>query len=113
MKLLLTWIINAAALFLVPYVLHSVEVESFSAALFAALLLGFVNALIRPLIVLLTLPVTVITLGLFVFIINGILFLLVSNLVPGFQVASLWAAIGGAILYSIISWALSTIIFKK
>jgi putative membrane protein len=113
MRLLLTWFINAAALFAIPYLIHSVSVTSVGAALIAALVLGLVNALIRPLLLLLTLPVTVVSLGLFIFIINGFMFWLVAQLVDGFHVASFWAAIGGALLYSVISWALSTLLLKN
>jgi putative membrane protein len=90
-----------------------VRVESFSAALFAALILGLVNTLIRPLLILLTLPVTILTLGLFIFVINGLLFWAVANFVKGFDVGGLMSAMGGAILYSIISWALSTLLLEK
>lgn len=112
MRLLLTWLINAAALFALPYLMQSIRVENFSTALVAALLLGLVNVLIRPILVLLTLPVTVLTLGLFIFIINGILFLAVAHFVKGFYVAGFWPAVIGAILYSLISWALSSLILK-
>jgi putative membrane protein len=113
MRLLLTWLINAAALFAVPYLLDSVRVDSFAAAMVAALILGLVNTLIKPVLILLTLPVTVLTLGLFIFVINGLLFWLVANFVKGFYVAGFGAAIGGALLYSIISWALSTLLIEK
>ena len=113
MRLLLTWLINALALLAVPYLMHSVSVDSFGAALLAALILGFVNTLIRPILVVLTLPATVLTLGLFIFIINGLMFWVVAQLVGGFHVAGFWAAVGGAILYSIVSWALSTLLLKK
>lgn len=113
MHLLITWLINAAALFALPYIMQSIRVESFSAALFAALVLGLVNALIRPIWVLLTLPVTVLTLGLFIFFINGLLFWFVGNFVKGFHVAGFWSAVAGAILYSIISWALSSLLLEK
>jgi putative membrane protein len=113
MRLLLTWLINAAALFAVPYLMDSVRVDSFAAAMFAALILGLINALIRPLLILLTLPVTVLTLGLFIFVINGLMFWLVANFVKGFYVAGFTSAIGGAILYSVISWALSTLLIEK
>ncbi|MDC8760435.1 phage holin family protein [Janthinobacterium fluminis] len=113
MRLILTWFINAAALFAVPYLMHSVSVSNVAAALVSALLLGLVNTLIRPLLILLTLPVTVLSLGLFIFIVNGFMFWLVAQLVDGFHVASFWAAIGGALLYSIISWALSTLLLKN
>jgi putative membrane protein len=111
-RLLVTWLINAAALFALPYLMQSVRVESFGTALIAALVLGLVNVLIRPVLVLLTLPVTVLTLGLFIFVINGLLFWLVTNFVGGFQVAGFWSAVGAAILYSLISWALSALILK-
>lgn len=113
MRLLITWLINAAALFALPYIMQSIRVENFASALFAALILGLVNTLIRPVLVLLTLPVTLLTLGLFIFIINGLLFWLVANFVKGFTVAGFWPAVGGALLYSIISWALSSLILEK
>lgn len=112
MRLLVTWLINAVALFALPYLMQSIRVESFGAALIAALVLGLVNTLIRPILVLLTLPVTVLTLGLFIFVINALLFWLVANFVSGFHVTGFWAAFGGAILYSIISWALSSLLSK-
>jgi putative membrane protein len=112
MRLVLTWLINAAALFAVPYLMHSVDVTSIGAALVAALLLGLVNTLIRPLLLLLTLPVTVLTLGIFIFVINGLMFWLVAQLVDGFHVDNFGSAIFGALLYSVISWALSTLLLK-
>ena len=113
MRLVLTWLINAAALLAVPYLMHSVDVTSIGAALVAALLLGLVNTLIRPLLLLLTLPVTLVSMGLFIFFINGFMFWLVAQWVDGFHVDSFWAAIGGALLYSVISWALSTLLLKN
>ncbi|MBJ7310112.1 MAG: phage holin family protein [Pseudomonadota bacterium] len=113
MRLVLTWLINAAALLAVPYLMHSVDVTSIGAALVAALLLGLVNTLIRPVLLLLTLPVTVVSLGLFIFVINGLMFWLVAQLVNGFHVDSFWSAIGGALLYSVISWSLSTLLLKN
>jgi putative membrane protein len=113
MRLILTWLINAAALLAVPYLIHSVNVASFGAALVAALLLGLVNTLIRPVLLLLTLPVTFLSLGLFIFIINGFMFWLVAQLVNGFYVAGFGAAVLGALLYSVISWALSTLLMKN
>jgi len=113
MRLLLIWIINALTLLALPYLMQSVQVDSIGAALVAALVLGLVNTLIRPLLVLLTLPVTFVTLGLFIFVINGILFWVVAQMVDGFQVAGLWSAIGAAVLYSLISWVLSALVIKK
>jgi len=113
MRWIIVWLINTAALFALPYLMSSISISSFGAALLAALILGLINALIRPVLVLLTLPVTLLTLGLFIFVINGLMFWLVSSLVPGFHVAGFWAAVGGALLYSIISWALSTLLLKN
>jgi putative membrane protein len=113
MRLLMTWLINAVVLFILPYLMQSIRVESFAAALVAALVLGLINTLIRPLLVLLTLPVTVITLGLFIFIVNGLMFWLAANVVGGFHVGGFWSAVGGALLYSIVSWMLSSLILKK
>lgn len=112
MRLLITWLINAGALFALPYLMKSIRVESFTVALVAALVLGLVNVLIRPVLVLLTLPVTVLTLGLFILVINALLFWAVANFVSGFHVAGFWPALGGALLYSLISWALSALILK-
>ena len=113
MRLLLTWFINAAALMALPFLMHSVSVDHVGTALVAALVLGLVNTLLRPVLVLLTLPVTVLSMGLFVLVLNGLLFWGVANVVEGFHVAGFWAAVGAALLYSIISWALSTLLLKK
>ncbi|MEN3274241.1 MAG: putative rane protein [Massilia sp.] len=113
MRLLLTWLINAAALLALPYLMHSVSVTNVGTALIAALVLGLVNTLIRPLLVLLTLPVTVLSMGLFILVINALLFWMVSTWVEGFEVAGFWSAFLAAILYSVISWALSTLLLNK
>src|SRR6266446_8540876 len=110
MRLLLVWLVNAVALLLLPYLMFSIRVDSFATALVAALVLGLINTFIRPLLILLTLPVTLLTLGLFIFVINGLLFWLVGSFVEGFHVAGFWSAVFGAIVYSIISWALSALI---
>lgn len=113
MRLLLTWIINAAALMALPYLMHSVTVTNIGTALIAALVLGLVNTLIRPVLVLLTLPVTFLSLGLFILVINGFLFWVVAQLVGGFHVEGFLSAVLAAILYSVISWALSTLLLRK
>jgi putative membrane protein len=112
-NLLVVWFINALALLALPYVVPSVQVDSIATALVAALLLGFVNTLIRPLLVLLTLPVTVLTLGLFIFVINGMLFYFVASFVKGFSVAGFGSAVLGAIVYALISWAASALVFGE
>jgi putative membrane protein len=113
MRLLLHWLANALALLALPYVLTSITVDSFATALIVALVLGLINTLIRPLLILLTLPVTILTLGLFIFVINGLLFWAVGSLVPGFHVGGFWPAVFGAIVFSVISWILSALIPKK
>ncbi|MES2297033.1 MAG: phage holin family protein [Pseudomonadota bacterium] len=113
MRLLLSWFINAGALLALPFLINSVQIKSFGTALVAALVLGLVNALLRPILVLLTLPVTVLSMGLFIFIINGFTFWLVANWLEGFSVSSFWSAVGAALLYSVISWALSTLLLKN
>jgi putative membrane protein len=113
MRILLHWLINAAALFLLPYIFKWVQVDSLQAALIAALVLGLANALIRPLLILLTLPVTLLTLGLFIFVINGLLFWAVGSFVDGFRVAGFWSGVFGAIVYSLISLVLAAILVPK
>lgn len=113
MRLLLTWIINAVALLAVALLMPSITISSFVAALVAALVLGLVNTLIRPLLVLLTLPVTLLSLGLFILVINGLLFWFVGSMVPGFVVAGFWSGFLGAIVYSVISWLLSWLLLRQ
>ncbi len=113
MRLLLTWLINALALLALPYIFTSIRVDTFAAALIAALVLGLINTLVRPILVLLTLPVTLLTLGLFIFVINGLLFWFVGSFLTGFTVGGFWSGFFGAIVYSLISWALSSLILKR
>lgn len=110
MRLLVVWLVNAAALFLLKYVFPWVTVDSFTAALIAALVLGLINALIRPILILLTLPVTLLTLGLFIFVINGLLFWWVGSFIDGFHVGGFWSGVFGAIVYSLISWLLASLV---
>ncbi len=113
MRLLLIWLINTVALFAIPQLLDSVQIDSFSTALLASLVLGLVNTLVRPILILLTLPVTFLTLGLFIFVINGLMFWAAADLVTGFQVDNFGAAMLGALIYSVLSWALSTLFLRK
>jgi putative membrane protein len=113
LALLLRWFLNAAALMLVAYLYPGVHVASLGAAILAALVLGLVNAVIRPVLLLLTLPVTILTLGLFIFVINALLFWFVAEIVGGFQVAGFWAALVGSILYSVITLVTSWIVFGR
>ena len=110
--LLARWAVNAAALLLVAYLYPGVSVESFFAALIAALVLGLVNAVIRPILIILTLPATLLTLGLFIFVINALLFWFVAEIVQGFRVTGFGAALLGSILYSVITLISSWLLFS-
>ena len=113
MRLILIWCCNALALLAVAYLLPGVRVDGFGAALVAALALGFINTLIRPVLILLTLPVTVLSLGLFILVINGLLFWFAGSMLRGFEVNGFWVGMMGALLYSIISYVLSLLIPKN
>ncbi|HET7364537.1 MAG TPA: phage holin family protein [Burkholderiales bacterium] len=113
MRLLIVWLINTIALMLVAYLLPGVNVADFTSALVAALVLGLVNTVIRPILILLTLPVTILTLGLFIFVINGLLFWFVGSFIQGFQVAGFWWGVLGAIVYSLISWLLTALVLHR
>jgi putative membrane protein len=101
MKLIVRWLLLAAALLLVAHLYSGVVVSSFGAALIAAFVLGLLNTLVRPLLVLLTLPVTLITLGLFLFVINALMFWAAAYLLSGFNVTGFTAALIGSLLYSV------------
>lgn len=101
-------VINMVAILIISYLFpRMIWVDGFLAALVAAFLLGVVNAIIRPILVFLTLPLTVVTLGLFLLVVNGLMLWLVSALVRGFHVSGFWGAVLGSILISIVSWLLS------
>ncbi len=101
MKIIVRWLLLAAALLLVAYLYPGVAVKSFGSAMIAAFVLGLLNTLLRPILVLLTLPVTVITLGLFLFVINALMFYFAASMLEGFQVAGFGAALIGSLLYSL------------
>jgi putative membrane protein len=109
-RLLIVWVLNAVALMAVAYFMPQIKVTSFVSALIAAFALGFVNTLIRPVLTLLTLPISVLTLGFFYLVINGLLFWMVGKLLNGFTVDGFWAAVFGGLLYGLISWALAMVI---
>ena len=102
LKLLAKWLLSAAALLFVAYLYSGVQVQTFTAALVAALVIGLLNAVVRPVLVVLTLPVTVVTLGLFLFIINALMFWAAAGVLDGFQVSGFGAALIGSLLYSLI-----------
>ena len=100
MKLLLKWLLSAAALLFVAYVYGGVQVQSFSSALIAAFVIGLFNAVLRPVLVILTLPVTVVTVGLFLFVINALMFWAAAGVLDGFHVNGFMAALLGSVIYS-------------
>jgi putative membrane protein len=108
MKLLVKWLLSAAALLLVAYLYQGVEVRSFTTALIAAFVIGLLNAVVRPALVLLTLPVTVLTLGLFLFVINALMFWAAASLLDGFEVRGFAAALIGSLIYSVIGMVIES-----
>ncbi len=102
MKFLLKWLLAACALLMVAYLYPGVQVQSFGSALIAAAVVGIFYTLLRPLLVLLTLPVTLVTLGLFLFVINALLFWAAAEVLDGFHVAGFWAALLGSLIYSVL-----------
>lgn len=110
MILILVWILNAVALLVVAYVLPGIAVASFSSALIAALVLGLLNTLVKPVLILLTLPITIVTLGLFLFVLNALVFWFAGSILSGFHVDGFWWAMIGAIVYSLVSGFLSRLL---
>ena len=101
MKLIIKWLLSAAALLTVAHFYSGVVITSFTAALIAAFVIGLLNTIVRPILVVLTLPVTVVTLGLFLFVINALMFWAASKLLDGLEVAGFTAALIGSLLYSV------------
>lgn len=112
MELLLVWILNAVALLVVAYLLPGITVASFGSALIAALVLGLLNTLIKPLLILLTLPITIVTLGLFLLVLNALVFWFAGSVLKGFQVSGFWWALLGAFVYSVVSGLLSRLLVQ-
>jgi len=112
-RLLLTWVLNAFALFFVMKLVPGIQIDHFSDLLIATLVLGLLNAFLRPLVILLTLPVTLLTLGLFTLVINGLMFYLAAHLVSGFHVTGFGAAFLAALLFSLFSSILNMLFQTK
>jgi putative membrane protein len=108
--ILIRWLITTLAILAVPYLISGVRVESFGSAMLTAAILGILNALVRPILIILTLPLTILTLGLFILIINALLFQLAGAIVPGMYVASFWSAFFASIIVSIVSWVLNSVV---
>lgn len=106
MGLIRSWLINAAALYATARLLAGVRVDSPEALIGGALAIGLVNAVVRPILRVVTFPITVLTLGLFYFVLNGLMFYLAASLIPGFELDGLVAAVGGALVMSIVATVL-------
>jgi putative membrane protein len=117
MRIIIKWLLSAVALLAVAYLYPGVQVASFGSALIAAAVIGLLNMVVRPVLVVLTLPVTIVTLGLFLFVINALLFWAASGLLSGFQVSGFVAALIGSLIYSllglIIEAALGGLLLKR
>ena len=107
------WLVLTAAIMFASYVLDGIQVKGFFTALFAAAILGILNAFFRPILIILTLPINILSLGLFTFIINAMLLKMASGVISGFEVYGFWSAVFGSLLISLVSWALSSFINEQ
>lgn len=112
MKLITQWLLSAAAMLAVAYLYEGVVVTSFGAALLAAALLGALNLVLRPILILLTLPVTLLTLGLFLFVVNALVFWAAAGLLSGLDVRSFGAALLGSLIYSALQLAIDFVLAR-
>lgn len=110
MRIIIKWLLSAVALLAVAYLYSGVQVNSFGSALIAAAVIGLLNMIVRPVLVVLTLPVTIVTLGLFLFVINALLFWAASGLLSGFHVNGFLAALLGSLLYSAVGLLIETVL---
>jgi len=111
--ILIRWLTTTAAIVATAYLLDGIQISGFFSAIFAAAMLGFLNAFFRPIALLLTLPINILSLGLFTFIINALMLKMASGVIPGFNVYGFWTAIFGSFLISVISWLLNTFISEQ
>jgi len=108
--LLLRWLILSCAIMVAAYFFTGIQVKDFGTAIFAALVLGILNAFFRPILLILTLPINILTLGLFTFVINALLLMMTSGLIGGLVVTSFWSALLASLIISVVSWLLSSFI---
>ena len=111
--IVIRWLILTAAIMFASYVMDGIQVKGFLSALFAAAALGILNAFFRPILIVLTLPINILSLGLFTFIINAVLLKMASGVISGFEVYGFWSAVFGSLLISIVSWILNSFINEK
>ena len=109
MNILIQWLINALAVCATAHILSGIHIKSFGAAILVALVLGLVNAVVRPVLVFFSIPFIIVTLGLFLLVINALLLQLSASIVGGFTIDSFWWAVAGSVVISVISWILSAL----
>lgn len=108
--LLTSWVIATIAILVAAYLIPGIRVDSLGAALIGAAILGILNAVVKPVLVILTLPITLLTLGLFLFVINALMFLLAGSLLSGFHVQSFWPALLGSLVVTVVSYVANSIL---
>jgi putative membrane protein len=111
--MIIRWLTLTAAIVITAYLLDGIHVSGFFSALFAAAALGILNAFFRPIALFLTLPINILSFGLFTFVINAVMLKMASSIIPGFEVHGFWTSIAGALLISIVSWALNSFISEQ
>jgi len=111
--ILIRWMVLTLSIIIASYFLDGIHVRDFFSAFLAAAVLGVLNVLLRPVLIILTLPITIFSLGLFMFVINAFLLAMVSGVIPGFEVHGFWTAVFGALIISIINWLLSSFIIQR
>ncbi len=111
--LLVRWLLLTISIIVTSYLVDGIHVTSFFAAFFAAAVLGILNALFRPILIIITLPINILTLGLFTFVINALLLKMASGVVPGFYVEGFWSAVFGSLIISLVSWVLNSFVNER
>jgi putative membrane protein len=111
--ILIRWLILTGAIMLASYILDGIRIDGFFSAFFAAAMLGVLNAVFRPIVIILTLPINILTLGLFTFVINAFMLKTASGVIPGFDVYGFWPAVFGSLLISLVSWFLSSFVNEQ
>jgi putative membrane protein len=111
--LLLRWLIQTVAILVAAYLLDGIRISGFMSAFFAAAILGVLNALLRPLLLIVTLPINILSFGLFTFVINALMLMMASGVIGGLEVTGFWAAVGGSVLISLVSWLLNSFIDER
>lgn len=111
--MVIRWLTLTAAVIITSYLIDGIVVQGFFSAFFAAAALGIFNAFFRPIAIILTLPINILSLGLFTFVINAVMLKMASSIIPGFDVRGFWAAVFGSLIISVISWALNSFISER